>query len=170
MKLIPYIIAIGLLSCSPQKRLNRLVQKHPHLIQNDTIVIHDTFTIESTKFDTIIKTNQDLSGVDSVLNNFKNKLDSVTKVEMSKEIKYYITQRKSIEDTIKHFHKDLIVLIWEDENGINVNVEKPQQDIVREILVPVEKYNITNDYSFVKWLVVLLILGMGLVVFLRVWK
>jgi len=52
MKLIPYIIAIGLLSCSPQKRLNRLVKKHPHLIQNDTVIVHDTLIIPTIQIDT----------------------------------------------------------------------------------------------------------------------
>jgi len=45
----------ALSSCSPQKRLNRLVAKHPELIQNDTISFVDTvtFTTEKVHLDTL---------------------------------------------------------------------------------------------------------------------
>ena len=54
---IPYLIrtiSISLLivSCSPQKRLNRLVKKHPELITIDTIRIVDTIIVENYLFDT----------------------------------------------------------------------------------------------------------------------
>ena len=51
-----YIIIILLLSsCSPQKRLNRLVKKHPELIKVDTLSVHDTIHIETIKADTVFK-------------------------------------------------------------------------------------------------------------------
>ena len=135
MKLLPYIIAIGLLSCSPQKRLNRLVKKNPELIQNDTVIVHDTVIIPTIQIDTttIFIPHKTVE----VINNEKVRL----------QYRY---------DTITR--------------EIYHEVECKGDTLVREILVPVEKYNITNDYSFVKWIVVLLIIGMGLVVFLRVWK
>ena len=62
-----YIIPILflLLSCTPQKRFNRLITKHPYLLTTDTVVIHDTIRIvvpevdvdtvveEKTLFDTV---------------------------------------------------------------------------------------------------------------------
>jgi hypothetical protein len=41
--------------CSPQKRINRITKKHPHLIQKDTVHIHDTIVVEAYKYDTITK-------------------------------------------------------------------------------------------------------------------
>ena len=43
-----------LIACSPQKKLNRLISKHPELLQQDTLnlVIHDTVVIESVSHDT----------------------------------------------------------------------------------------------------------------------
>jgi len=41
--------------CSPQKRINRIVKKHPHLVQKDTVHIHDTIVVEAYKHDTITK-------------------------------------------------------------------------------------------------------------------
>jgi hypothetical protein len=60
-----YISLIALLfSCSPQKRLNRLVKKHPELVKIDTITVRDTIrdtinvTTELVKVDTIFSLNE----------------------------------------------------------------------------------------------------------------
>jgi hypothetical protein len=78
-KLIPILLII-LASCSPQKRINRIVKKHPELLVSDTIRVVDTVIIEAVHFDTII-VNQDVSGVDSILNSFKGKIDSITNLK-----------------------------------------------------------------------------------------
>lgn len=58
MKFWTYISIIALLiSCSPQKRLNRIIKNNPQLLQRDTlkIVVRDTIIIESQTYDTITK-------------------------------------------------------------------------------------------------------------------
>lgn len=47
-------LIILFINCSPQKRLNRLVTKFPHLIENslDTLKINDTVILESISYDT----------------------------------------------------------------------------------------------------------------------
>lgn len=57
MKKITYLLiivsaSIFLFSCSPQKRLNRLVALHPELSTTDTIRIRDTTIIPETRIDT----------------------------------------------------------------------------------------------------------------------
>ncbi|HNQ67843.1 MAG TPA: hypothetical protein PKN32_05660 [Bacteroidales bacterium] len=57
MKKITYLLiivsaSILLFSCSPQKRLNRLVALHPELSTTDTIHIRDTTIIPETRIDT----------------------------------------------------------------------------------------------------------------------
>jgi hypothetical protein len=47
------ILIILLVSCSPQKRLNRLITKHPNLIQLDTLIVRDTIVVNSYNYDTI---------------------------------------------------------------------------------------------------------------------
>lgn len=47
------ILLLLLVSCTPQKRLNRLITKHPNLIQLDTLIVRDTIVIESYNYDTI---------------------------------------------------------------------------------------------------------------------
>jgi len=53
MKNIIFILlALLIVSCSPQKRLARLIKKHPELITDKPVVVHDT-----TRFrDTVVKT------------------------------------------------------------------------------------------------------------------
>ncbi len=44
-------------SCSPQTRFDRLIKKHPYLIQTDTIIVHDTVVVESpgVNADTVVE-------------------------------------------------------------------------------------------------------------------
>jgi hypothetical protein len=46
------ILICLIVGCSPQKRLNRLLTKHPQLTQQDTIVVRDTVTIQTYVHDT----------------------------------------------------------------------------------------------------------------------
>ena len=46
-------ISLLLFSCSPQKRLNRLVKKHPELLVDS--IIHDTTFIKESSIDTVTK-------------------------------------------------------------------------------------------------------------------
>ena len=50
-------ILILIVACSPQKKLNRLIKKHPELLKKDTLTvyIHDTIIIESVSHDTVTK-------------------------------------------------------------------------------------------------------------------
>ena len=67
MERLIYIVCFFLLSCSPAKKLSRLVDKYPHLIQNvDTTIYFTTNSVDtsfvfnnSSKIDTfyIAKTN-----------------------------------------------------------------------------------------------------------------
>lgn len=52
--LFPLFILIALLSCSPQHRLQRLINKHPELVKKDTISFSDTFYVQPFQFDTAL--------------------------------------------------------------------------------------------------------------------
>jgi len=47
-----FLAAISITSCTPQKRLTRLVALHPELTTTDTIRIQDTTIIPATRIDT----------------------------------------------------------------------------------------------------------------------
>jgi hypothetical protein len=50
------ILIVILISCTPQRRFTRLIDKHPYLLTTDSIVIHDTvnITIPEIVHDTVI--------------------------------------------------------------------------------------------------------------------
>jgi len=56
-----------LFSCTPQRRLNRLLTNHPELLEKDTVVVRDTVVVENYNYDTttIIK----LHDTTTVINN-----------------------------------------------------------------------------------------------------
>ena len=51
-KIIYLIIILLLTSCSPQKRLNRLINKYPELSKTDTIKLIDSVIVPAIKTDT----------------------------------------------------------------------------------------------------------------------
>jgi len=50
------ILLVGMFACTPQRRFNRLIEKHPYLLTTDTVIVHDTVTVEVPRVvhDTII--------------------------------------------------------------------------------------------------------------------
>lgn len=51
-KIVVILLFFSLFSCTPQKRLERLLTKFPQLTISDTIIYKDTFIVERTNFDT----------------------------------------------------------------------------------------------------------------------
>jgi hypothetical protein len=50
-------LAVMLLSsCSPQKRINRILRKHPELLVKDTLHIRDTIMVNGSSTDTVFQT------------------------------------------------------------------------------------------------------------------
>lgn len=51
------VIVLFIVSCSPTKRFNRLVEKHPYLLTQDTVIQIDTVTIKVpiTKVDSVMQ-------------------------------------------------------------------------------------------------------------------
>lgn len=50
------IVLLVIISCTPQRRFTRLIDKFPHLLTTDTLTIHDTVKVEIPKVvhDTLI--------------------------------------------------------------------------------------------------------------------
>ena len=48
------IILLAILGCSPQRKLNRLIDKHPRLLRMDTILWSDTLIRWGIRVDTIV--------------------------------------------------------------------------------------------------------------------
>jgi hypothetical protein len=52
--LLALAMIAGIISCTPQKRLARLVKKHPNLIKTDTVYYNDTLISVHSSKDTIV--------------------------------------------------------------------------------------------------------------------
>lgn len=55
MKIKILLISLLLFSCSPEKRLSRLLHNNPNLIKTDTVFKHDTVTVFGVYHDTIMR-------------------------------------------------------------------------------------------------------------------
>ena len=65
MRAIKYIILILILcSCTPQKRIDRIVRKHPELLKSEIIIIRDTIITKSVSTDTIFNINFDTINIE----------------------------------------------------------------------------------------------------------
>tara|TARA_R100000655_G_scaffold35784_1_gene69553 strand:- start:1913 stop:2359 length:447 start_codon:yes stop_codon:yes gene_type:complete len=76
-----------IIGCSPQKRLNRLLTKHPQLTQQDTIVVRDTVTIQTYVHDTT--TVLEFHDTTTVINNERVILKYFHDT-LTKEIHHYV--------------------------------------------------------------------------------
>ncbi len=137
MKILFVILLVFLFSCSPQKRLNRLVKKYPELVKTDTITVRDTIrdtinvTTELVKLDTIFSLNEIH--------------DTITITKDNLTIRYY-------HDTIH----DSIYISGECDT---IFVKVPYERIV-EYKVPCDKVIVKKGISWWYWfIIIMLILG-----------
>jgi len=78
ISIITFLLVFG---CSPQKKLQRLVKKHPELLQLDTIVIRDTIIIEDYVHDTttVIRYHDSTTVIDNSKVILKYFYDTITR-------------------------------------------------------------------------------------------
>lgn len=67
-KVIGIIILVFLISsCTPEKRLSRLIKKHPELLKIDTIFTQDTLIFKTVKHDSIFSIHEIMGGKDTII-------------------------------------------------------------------------------------------------------
>lgn len=77
---IAILLATVLIGCSPERRLQRLVKRYPHLLAKDTITIRDTFITKEVSKDTVF--------------NLSNSRDTVVIKQDKLTIKYFYNRQK----------------------------------------------------------------------------
>jgi len=85
-----YIAVISLLmSCTPQRRFTRLIERHPYLLTTDTLYVHDTVevTVPEVSVDTIVEMHELHDTI------FLEKEQLKVKVYIDREKKVYIEGR-----------------------------------------------------------------------------
>lgn len=121
------------------RKLERLTDKYPQLLEKDTLRDTVTVLVPEIKIDTFLQTSQDVSGVDSILLKFNDRLDSITALELGDNIKYYITNRQVIEDTVTHVEDGVTVKVWQEGDLIQISVHKPADEVTEVVEIPYEK-------------------------------
>jgi hypothetical protein len=60
MKLFLFILVLAAISCTPQRRFTRLVEKHPYLLTTDSIQLVDTVrvVVPEVKVDTVVQVDR----------------------------------------------------------------------------------------------------------------
>lgn len=85
-RVVFFIIVIISFSCSPQKRLTRLLRNHPELITKvDSVTVKDTFVVKEQHFDTVISNYFDTARIyttDSLVRVKLIKIHDSVKVEI----------------------------------------------------------------------------------------
>ncbi len=125
MRIVKYIFIFIIFAnifvgCTPQKRLNFLIKKHPELLTQDTLVIRDTVIIENYSYDTITKIQ--LHDSTTVINNEKVILKYFYDT-LTREIHHYIEcLGDTITKEIRIPYETIVVqeLTWWEKYGTTV--------------------------------------------------
>jgi len=110
-KLLLLFVLLFLFSCTPQKRLQRLLKHHPELLQKDTIYLKDTIITKAIQIDTNFIFVNDTFFIE------KEKF----KIELIKKDKIIYLKAESKADTI-YINKPYAVekIIYKNENKFNI--------------------------------------------------
>jgi hypothetical protein len=141
--------ALLVVSCSPQKRLDRLIQNHQELIKTDTIYSVKTFTLPAIKIDTGITVSYKMEGLDELFSTYKNKIDSLQNELLKKDVKSYIINRKCLEDTftVKLKHGGWCK-IYQSGKKIVYQMYEPEKKIYVRYPTSINKVNAVIKYSW----------------------
>lgn len=125
----------ALSGCTPQKKLHRLIKKHPELVRTDTIWQTHIDTIPEIYVNTVFMTDTSTSQLDSIFRAYQGKIDSTLAIRMKGEIRNYIVNRPFLPDTLTQTKDGVTVKIFQNGNNIGVIVHRDEELI--PVSVPV---------------------------------
>jgi len=144
------LVVVLLASCTPEKRLARLVKNHPELMKIDTLWQDVPVYVPGVQKDTSTALNMDVSGVDSILQKYGLMIDSLTRRKLHTEIKNYVINRPVIKDTLNIFLTDSThIQVFQDGNNLNWRIRRNPQTIYKT--VPVVINSVTADVKKTFW-------------------
>ncbi len=134
--LLCLLMATLLFSCSPQKRIARIIKHNPGIVLKDTVTITDHDTIPEIKIVTEFKKDTSASVIDSSLTALfeKYKVDYPS-VDLSAMKRSILMEMRSLYQSKKIFPTDTMVKVidgitiklFETAEGIGVTIHKPEQ-------------------------------------------
>lgn len=149
--LIRILFLIGLvfhlalvLSCSPQARLNRIIKHHPELANTDTIYI--TKTIPGFNVDTIFKASTNTAGLDSVIIQYKTRIDTIILKQLQTQLKTVFINKPCLDQPINFTLPDGTKATLSQSGGkFNLKAVKPTT--TQKIPVQTNTYKVQYKYS-----------------------
>lgn len=113
MRLLLLLLLVG---CTPVKRFNRLVERHPYLITTDSTTLHDTVKVEvpQVRVDTVFHTSMLHDTVTIEKERLKVKLWQVndTVYTEAKCDSVIVEKIRETKVPVKYFAKDRKYLYW----------------------------------------------------------
>ena len=125
-------------SCTPQKRLDRLIRKHPELKHTDTVKTSVTITLPGVNHDTLIPINQNLDSIlSSVLLSYKGHIiDSMSSIKIEKQIVKQINNNGVLKDTVKFYLDDSTsIKLFQAGSFIHHTISRPPKKITKPVAV-----------------------------------
>ena len=117
------ILFLILISCSPQKRLNRIVRNNPHLLNKDTIRVIDTIVLQNYSIDTI----HEIEFHDTVIIQNNDRVEARYYYDtLKKEIHHYIECKSDtiVKDRFIPYEKVIVKeqTLWEKYGSLAIIV------------------------------------------------
>ena len=107
-KIKPILFLLALLAvvlyftqCSPQKRLNRLVQNNPELVKTDTTMQERAVTVPGFSIDTITPASHDIGALIAVIDSFSDRMDTMALRTLKTEVTNHIYNRNCLDAPVK---------------------------------------------------------------------
>lgn len=163
MRYLPYLIAVLILAgCSPQKRLNRLVENNPHLVQDTTYKDTTVVRRDTVDIDTSFK-RADPPDLDSIFRAYADSFSSPRDSIIIREIETRVEERVRDspifeEDTVKKTVQGFRISLFENPDrtvGLRIHHTPPPDTVFSERTVErvkVEKTPIPDRYKVFAWI------------------
>ncbi len=144
------LLFLFLASCTPQKRLDRLIKNHPELSKEDTVYTTRGIDIPGFHLDTTFEASTDVSGLYSIIDHYKDCIDSLNRTRLTTEIKNYITTRKCLEDTFNvRLDNNGFCKIWQSKEVFHYQLSQPKRKMNISVPISVPKFETTTKYNWV---------------------
>lgn len=166
--LLAFAVMSAFSSCTPERRLKRILKKHPELVKTDTIWRTDFDTIPEIRINTVFQTDTSTLGLDSIFGAFQGQIDSVLALRLKSEVRNYIINRPFLPDTMYTVQDGVTVKIYQNGDQIGVIVSKPETIVTEQAPVVVNKVDAAaTEYPWYYKILFILALGFAFYVGFR---
>lgn len=156
--LLPLLSLCLLASCSYEKRLTRakkklgnLVAEFPALVTTDTVFKDTTIYLPAKEINGDIAMDKNYSRIDSIINSYHGKFDSISRLKLTNEIKYYVTNKPILLDTIKSDTMGIGFRIWESHGKLKYAIRVNEGSLKLRYAQQVHSVAPVKEVDIVEW-------------------